>query len=251
VYKLVAVDDEEDTRDTLCNCFPWEAVGFTIVKQANSGLEALHYVQEHEVDALLCDIRMPVMSGLELCKIIHERKLGIRVVLLSAYRDFEYARQAMQYGVSRYMVKPAKYDDIVQAFTQLKDELDAAGTPASRKPHDQGEPEELLVGADDPVISGIVDYVKQHYRTATLQQVSDVVNMNASYVSVYFKKKTGIHFSDYLLKARMEKAAELLLSSHLKSFEVSETVGYANPKNFIRSFKQYYGKTPGQFKNER
>jgi AraC-like DNA-binding protein len=48
----------------------------------------------------------------------------------------------------------------------------------------------------------------------------------------------------------MEKAAELLRAGHLKSFEVSEAVGYANPKNFIRSFKQYYGTTPGQYKHE-
>jgi len=246
MYTLIAADDEEDTRETLCNCFPWESIGFTIVKQAGNGLEALQYLQDHEVDVLLCDIKMPVMSGLELCREIHERRLGTRVVLLSAYRDFEYARQAMQYGASHYMVKPAKYGDIVEVFTRLRMEMDDGGRPAG-----SAEAEEPLPGSENPVIADIAEFVKRQYRDATLQQASERVNMNASYVSVYFKKKTGIHFSDYLVKVRMEKAAELLRQGHLKSFEVSESVGYANPKNFIRSFKQYYGMTPGQYKNER
>ncbi|WP_248928374.1 response regulator transcription factor [Paenibacillus hamazuiensis] len=248
MYKLLAADDEEDTRDTLCNCFPWESIGFTVVKQAGNGLEALSYLQANPVDALLCDIRMPVMSGLELCKHIHERKMGVRVVLLSAYRDFEYAREAMTYGVSHYMLKPAKYDDIVHVFTQLKSTLDETNYSLAA----QGtEMDASLPGSADPVISNIVKCVNQDYRTVTLQQVSEMVEMNSSYVSVYFKKKTGIHFSEYILKVRMEKAAELLKHGHMKAFEVSEAVGYANPKNFIRAFKQFHGTTPGQFKNGR
>jgi len=248
MYKLLAADDEEDTRDTLCNCFPWQSVGFTVVKQVSNGLEALSYLESNPVDALLCDIRMPVMSGLELCRQIHERKMGVRVVLLSAYRDFEYAREAMSYGVTHYMLKPAKYDDIVHVFSQLKDAMDelknglAAGGTASEAP---------LQGLGDPVISSIVKCVNQEYRTITLQHVADLVEMNASYVSVYFKKKTGIHFSEYILKVRMEKAAELLKHGHMKAVEVSEAVGYANPKNFIRAFKQFHGTTPGQFKHGR
>ncbi|GAA4852971.1 hypothetical protein GCM10023310_34970 [Paenibacillus vulneris] len=248
MYKLLAADDEEDTRDTLCNCFPWESVGFTVVQQVSNGLEALSYLESNPVDALLCDIRMPVMSGLELCKQIHERRLGVRIVLLSAYRDFEYAREAMTYGVSHYMLKPAKYDDIVNVFTQLKTVLDEAKSGFEAGGMGNSE---TLSGFTDPVISSIVKSVNQDYRTITLQQASETVEMNTSYVSVYFKKKTGMHFSEYVLKVRMEKAAELLKHGHMKAFEVSEAVGYANPKNFIRAFKQYHGITPGQFKNGR
>lgn len=247
MYKLLVVDDEQDTRETLCHCFPWESVGFSIVKQLDNGLEALHYLLKHPVDVLLCDIKMPVMSGLELCQELFARKIGVRVVLLSAYRDFEYARQAMRYGVRQYMVKPAKYNDIVQVFSDLKRELDESVAAANT----EQPPDAPIPGADDPIISSMIRYVNEHYRTVTLQEVSEVVNMNASYVSALFKKKTGVNFSDYLLKVRMEKAAELLRQRRLRAYEVSELVGYVNAKNFIRSFKHYYGKTPGQYKNER
>ncbi|UUZ84127.1 response regulator [Paenibacillus sp. P26] len=247
MYRLLVADDEQDTRETLCHSFPWESVGFTIVKQVNHGLEAFQYLQDHEVDALLCDIRMPVMSGIELCRALYENKMSPRIVLLSAYREFEYARQAMQYGVRRYMVKPAAYNDIVQVFTELRQELDAAGpaVPVQTQPADDTEHT-----GEDPVIARIVSFVKEHYRTVTLQEVAELVHMNASYVSAYFKKKTGQNFSDFVLSVRMENAASLLKNSRLKAYEISERVGYVNAKNFIRSFKQYYGTTPGQYKHE-
>lgn len=248
MYKLLVVDDEHDTRDTLCNCFPWDSIGFTIVGQLGNGMEALQYLEKQHADVLLCDIKMPEMSGLELCRELAKRKIPVHIIILSAYRNFEYARQAMQYGVRDYMVKPAKYNDIVQVFSEVKKQLDETVSISNAKNSAQaGQGSE----SDDPIIATIMKFVKEHYRTATLQTVSDLVAMNASYVSAYFKKKTGVNFSDYLQKVKMEKAAELLKTNHRKAYEVSEMVGYVNAKNFIRSFKQYYGKTPGQYKNEK
>lgn len=251
MFKLLVVDDELDARDTLSHCFPWESVGFTIVKQADHGKEALDYLLEHEVHVVLCDIRMPIMNGIELARRIHERNLPVRIVLLSAYREFEYAQEAMRYGVREYIVKPAKYDDIVHVFTRLRDELERSADAApAANPAERALPH-WPDGLDDPVILRIAELVHRHLQTVTLQQAAEFVDMNASYLSTYFKKKTGVNFSDYVLKVRMEKAAELLAQNRLKAYEVSESVGYGNPKNFMRSFKQYYGMTPGQYKNER
>jgi two-component system response regulator YesN len=243
MYKLLVVDDEQDTRDTLCNCFPWDSVGFTIVAQLNNGMEALQFLQENEVDVLLCDIKMPAMTGIELSQHISNQKLAVKIVLLSAYRDFEYARLSIQYGVRHYMVKPAKYTDIVQVFTDLKTELD------ENRKNDSSAVEPVPMW-DDPVVAAIISCIRDNYRVVSLQHIAELVNMNASYVSAYFKKKTGINFSEYLQKVRMEKAADLLRNHHMKAYEISEMVGYVNAKNFIRSFKQYFGKTPGQYKNE-
>ncbi|MNQ74775.1 putative response regulatory protein [compost metagenome] len=202
----------------------------------------------------LCDIKMPVMSGIELSKEIFERKIPVRIVLLSAYRDFEYAREAMQYGARQYMVKPAKYNEIIRVFTELKQELDhnlSRNTLTVPKVSEEPVPQQPITGLDDPVTAQIIKLVNEDYRQVTLQIAADLVHMNASYLSAYFKKRTGMNFSDYVQKVRMEKAAELLKQKQLKAYEVSELVGYVNDKNFIRSFKQYYGTTPGQYKNER
>ncbi|MBN2983016.1 MULTISPECIES: response regulator transcription factor [Cohnella] len=250
MYKLLVVDDNTDTRKTLCSSFPWDQVSFEIAEQADNGQDALRYLLTHPVDAVLCDIRMPRMSGLELSKEIHQRNLPVKIVLLSAFRDFEYARQAMAYGVRQYLVKPAKYRELMDVFRELKETLD-------RERHSQDQPDAapgeshanaMLNNADDPIIRKITDYVALHYRSVKLEHAAGVVHMNPTYLSTYFKKATGMNFSEYVLAYKMEKAAELLQEPHWKMFEVSEMVGYANVKNFIRSFKDYFGKTPGQYR---
>lgn len=251
MYKLAFVDDETTTRDTLCSCFPWEKAGFEIVAQFGNGMEALKYLLQHELDGLLCDIKMPVMNGIELAREIHERKLPIQVILLSGLRDFELARQAISYGVRHYMMKPAKFQNLHDVLMHLKQELDEKkGTARESDSNVSTQVEANAPSSDHPVIQRIHHYIEAEYRNVTLEDVARFVHMNPSYVSSYFRKLTGHKFSDYVLAVRMKKAAELLREHRWKALEVSEMVGYANAKNFIRAFKQYYGKTPGQFKHE-
>lgn len=249
MYKLLVVDDNTDTRKTLCSSFPWEQVSFDIVEQADNGQEALRYILTHPVDAVLCDIRMPRMSGLELSRELHQRSLPVKVVLLSAFRDFEYAREAMSYGVRQYLVKPAKYQEMMSVFSELKEALDRERqllpAPETAAERTAGA---MLRHLDDPIICKIVDYVSTHYRTVRLEHAAGAVHMNPTYVSTYFKKATGMNFSEYVIAYKMEKAAQLLQEQQWKNFEVSEMVGYANVKNFIRAFKDHFGKTPGQYR---
>ncbi|OXM82962.1 DNA-binding response regulator [Paenibacillus rigui] len=248
MYKLAVVDDETETRNTLCSCFPWEQTGFQLTAQLNNGREALKHVLAHPIDVLLCDIKMPFMNGIELAKEIFDRKLPIRVVLLSGLRDFEHARQAISCGVRHYLVKPAKFDDLHSALLALKSELDLeAGTLDTNEP--VANAALTLYNQDDPVIHKIIAFVEADIRTATLEAAAKHVHMNPTYVSSYFRKMTGAKFSDYVHSVKMNKALVLLKDRHFKAFEVSEMVGYTNAKNFIRSFKQFYGKTPGQYRH--
>jgi two-component system, response regulator YesN len=249
MYRLAVIDDESHTRDTLCGCYPWEQAGFQITAQLSNGKEALKYLLQHETDAILCDIKMPLMNGIELAKEIYERKLPIHVILLSGLRDFELARQAMSYGVRHYLVKPAKYNDLQSVLSTLKQELDADPNRSCLATESEASGPDIQ-GIEHPVIQRILNYIEADYRTVTLEDVAQLVHMNSSYVSSFFRKITGQKFSDYVHAIRMRKAAELLQEHRWKALEVSEMVGYANAKNFIRAFKQYYGTTPGRYKHE-
>lgn len=249
MYKLAVIDDEADTRSTLCSCFPWEQAGFSIEAQLDNGEKALKYLLQHPVHAILCDIKMPRMNGIELAKEIHQRKLPVQVVLLSGLKDFELARQAISYGVRHYLVKPAKFGDLHSVLSELKLELDEAGGPSSDEPIQPDSLDGTTV-SDHPVIQRILAYAETEFATATLEDAAQMVHMNPSYVSSLFRKVTGGNFSDYVHATRMKKAAELLREHRWTAAEVSEMVGYANAKNFIRAFKHYYGKTPGQYKHE-
>ncbi|MEI7028161.1 response regulator transcription factor [Paenibacillus sp. y28] len=245
MYKLVLVDDEAEIRSGLSQYFPWGQIGFTIVGSFENGLQALEYIEAHPVDVLLCDVTMPVMTGLELARRLRENGSRIKILFLSGHKDFEYAKQALAYDVKSYIVKPTHYDELVEEFTRLKLELDKTA-PDSAGGEGGGQ-----ASFDEKIIAAIKSYVEQNYRNAGLEQAAALVRMNPDYISKYFKQKTGQNFSDYVVDIRMAKAAELLRDIRYKTFEISELVGYSYPKNFTRTFKKYYGVSPREFRSGR
>ncbi|THF77285.1 response regulator transcription factor [Cohnella fermenti] len=246
MYKLVLVDDEAEIRNGLSHYFPWHEIGFEIAAQFDNGRKALDYMLSHPFDALLCDIRMPIMTGLEVAGELYRRGIKSKIILLSGYKDFEIAKQAMSYEVRGYIVKPTKYKELFETFSQLKLELDKAGAEGG----EAGQAEEAATFSEK-VIAAIKDYVEQNYATATLEEAASRIHMNPYYVSKYFRDKTGQHFSHYLVEVKMAKAAELLKDIRFKTYEVSERVGYSQAKNFTRTFKKYYGVSPREFRNSK
>ncbi|TNJ61604.1 response regulator [Paenibacillus hemerocallicola] len=249
MYKLLLVDDEYEIRTGLCQYFPWDEIGFEIAGQAEHGKQALDFVKSHTVDVILCDIKMPVMTGIELAEELQKQKSKIKIIFFSGHRDFEYAQKALSFGVKSYVVKSTKFSELVNVFKKVKDELDqeAYATDPSGKEQAAEDAEEVQ-NFYDRVILTIKNHIKEHYQDVELDDVARLVHMHPNYVSKLFKKQTGQNFSDYLLTVRMEKAVELLKDVRYRTFDVSAIVGYSNVKNFTRRFKSYYGKSPRAFR---
>ena len=247
MYQLLIVDDEVAIRNGICNYFPWHDLGFQVAGQCENGRQALEYCLSHSVDVILCDIKMPIMDGLELAQELHQRKLGINMVLLSGYREFEFARQALKYNIKHYILKPTKYEELAEVFVKIKDELDQERSPQPGS----GEEDNHVKSAGyyDKLIATVKSYITQNYPTATLEKASELVHINPNYLCKLFKNLTGENFSDFLLKIKMKEAAALLRDISYKTYQISELVGYSNPKNFTRTFKKYYGVTPREFRN--
>lgn len=90
--------------------------------------------------------------------------------------------------------------------------------------------------ADTDIINAIKRIVNEHSANVTLESVSKEIYLNPFYISKLFKQKTGMNFTDYITEYQMKKAAHLLSDYNCKRYEISETVGYSNPKNFARTF---------------
>lgn len=242
MYKLIIVDDEKNIREGLAYCYPWDELGFEVAAVLPDGKSALDYIERCCVDAVLSDIRMPKMGGLELAEHLYQDYPSVVTVLLSGYADFEYARKAMRYGVREYILKPVKYENIVEVFKHIQESLDQArGVKKIDEP---------FAGYYDQIVDQVVEYLKENYRDASLEKAAVRVSLSPNYLSKIFKRKKGINFSEYLLDVKMEKAAELLRDVTLKTYEVAAEIGYDNPKNFSRAFKQYCGKTPREFREQ-
>lgn len=120
------VDDEEWNLEGLAQVVRWEEHGFRVECAAGNGREALRLLRSHSIDVVVTDIRMPFVDGLELIRTIAAEYSGIKTVILSGYGDFEYARQAIQYGAVGYLLKPTQQDELQALLARIKDQLDEA-----------------------------------------------------------------------------------------------------------------------------
>jgi two-component system response regulator YesN len=121
--QLLIVDDEAHVVERLATLVPWASIGVTAVHQANSAMEALEVLQEHPVDVVLTDIRMPGMNGLELSAYIRKNWTKTRCILLSGHADFEHAQEAIHLGASGYLLKPVKDDELLAAVSKVLKQL--------------------------------------------------------------------------------------------------------------------------------
>ena len=124
MYRLIVADDEALIRAGLYYRNDWNAMGFEVVAMLEDGSEVLQLLEEQRADVLLTDICMYQVSGLELANIIREKYPWMKVILLSGYREFEYAKEAIRCGVYEYLLKPIDYDKLREVFAKIKAELD-------------------------------------------------------------------------------------------------------------------------------
>lgn len=123
--QTLIVDDEKEIRDGLAS-WNWMDVGVEIVACCSHGIEALRYISSHPVDVVIADIRMPFMGGLELLEILSNEYAFIKVIILSAYDEFSYARKSLQLRADDYLLKPVSEDELKRAVTKSFSYNDAA-----------------------------------------------------------------------------------------------------------------------------
>lgn len=240
MYRLLVADDEKRLLSGLCEYYPWNELGFTIVARAENGQKALDYIHTQPVDVVLTDIEMPVMSGTRLAEILHEEYPHIKVVFLSGYADFKYAQQALRFGVKDYILKPVKTDELKRVFSKLQKELDSVNAEKS--------PDEKEEGYYKGIIKCVTHYIDTNLADASLEEAAGRVGLSPGYLSGLYRQETGMTFTEYLLKVRMEKARELLAVPGSYMYEIAEVLGYGNPKNLSRAFKSYYGYSPRDYR---
>lgn len=248
MYTLIIVDDEYEICTGLANYFPWAELGFSVSGTFDSGARAMDFLRENPVDVVLTDIRMPEISGIDLARFLFENYPHILCIFLSGYADFTYARKAIEYGVRFYIVKPTVYQELFDVFTKVRFELEknAAALPDSQDR--AAVPDAPQEGYYDKTIRKIKTYINENYAHISLDFLATHIGMNPYYLSSFFKHHTGEKFIDYVLRVKMQKAAELLQHTNLRIFEVSLMVGYKNANNFGRTFKEYFNVSPSEYR---
>ncbi len=122
-WKVVIVEDEDLLRNGLIKVIPWEKLGFTVAGEADNGKEGLELVLKLQPEVVLTDIRMAQMDGLTMAEKIHEWDPKIRIVFISGYDEFDYARRALKVGAAEYILKPIQIEQVEKILKELNDGL--------------------------------------------------------------------------------------------------------------------------------
>ena len=119
MLKTFLVEDEVVIREMIKKMIPWEQYGFELAGEAADGEMALPLILKKKPDLLITDIKMPFMDGLTLCKLVKKELPDIRIVILSGYDDFNYAKQAISIGVEDYLLKPITKNAFIERLEEI------------------------------------------------------------------------------------------------------------------------------------
>ena len=404
--KVLIADDEDRVCRLIYRLIKWDELDMEVAAIAHNGLEVLSMIEEHRPDIVITDIRMPGLDGLEMIRRAKELDGTLEFIIISGYRHFEYAQNAIRYGAGDYLLKPVKEAELYSVLERMRNQyqmrhnqitqeerykaliqnnrdrlrttfftdvvlkhsaperinslewinetyhyefsegyfqivilkvdsiafnreenleyiqkkiVDLAGKKLKALVFDKEyfleesrcmillnyRPEkemeiykafkslinELMLQNDifeslkvtaglgstekeavfDFVSEVILtsmgeavkrkqeegkrpireakNYIRLHYKDAlTLEKVSGVVDLNASYLSALFKKETGKTFLEYLTKVRMDKAKEMLKETNETISAICQEVGYSDTKYFVKCFQKYTGLKPNQYR---
>ena len=120
MLKIFLAEDEVVVRETIKRMIPWEEFGFELVGEAADGEMALPLLIRQQPDLLITDIKMPFMDGLTLARLAKKEIPGLKVVILSGYDDFNYAKQAIGIGVEDYLLKPITKNALIERLSEIR-----------------------------------------------------------------------------------------------------------------------------------
>jgi two-component system response regulator YesN len=125
LLKVLIVDDEYLVRNLLKHCIDWNEIGYEVIGEASNAHEALDMVDSFKPDVIFTDIYMPFMDGLEFGKAVFERYPNIKIVVLTGYEEFEYAKKSVKIGIADFLLKPINDDEIRKTAINLKYKIES------------------------------------------------------------------------------------------------------------------------------
>ncbi len=244
MHKLFLVEDEAIIRAGLKQLIEEVIGGYQIVGEAANGKQALEALKGTQPDLLITDIRMNEMNGIDMVGRIRDHQPDLPIIILSGYAEFEYAKQALRYGISDYLLKPVDRIELTQALDKIKRKLETSSLASETADEEEGQSGRQLIRKVKELVAERLD------QEISLQYMADQVHLNHQYLSVLFKSETGQNFSDYVTVSRMNKAKQLLKDTNLKIYEIAALSGYMSAKHFMAVFKDTVGMTPSQYRNQ-
>lgn len=261
VAKVLLVDDSDDFREFMRDVL----TDYQVIEAVN-GKDAWQKIIEVRPDVILSDVMMPVMDGIELCRMVksNEETASIPFVMLTARLAAEHRVEGLESGADDYITKPFNIDMLNLRIRNLlgwarrsfldknKEEKKDSSQPKERA-IPKGELGDFEMTASDRKFLADVDkYIKDMMGDPDTSVESMSAHLCMSRVQLYKRmvSLTGTTPSEYLRAKRIKRAEELIHSDELNISEIAYTVGFNNPRYFTKYFQEAYGLTPSQYKKK-
>lgn len=232
--KILLVDDEPRMLESLSALLEDDYMTY----KATNGLEAIDVLRKNDMDAIILDIVMPDMNGLDFLKKLREEGNKVPVIIVTGKSCLEYAEKSAHLMVSGYFCKPYDIDRIMRRLDFL---LNSAP---------QADNKTLLPNrVKHPLLVKVVEHLENNYKSPlSINHVSKKAGISSSHLSRLFKENLNLSFTQYMNRFRIEKAKELLDDKNLTINEIMNSVGFSTEQHFFKQFKRYTGTTPGRLR---
>ena len=256
--KIIIVDDEYLIRNLIRNCIDWDELEVEIIGEAANAHECLNLIDKNRPDIILTDINMPLTNGLDMTGHLLEKYPEIKVIVITGYDKFEYAKRSIRLGISDFILKPIDDEELKGAVLRLKEKIEKEKAEINEVKNiketigDLKEIMEVQESDNDKSISinQIKKYIIKNISNPdlSLKSVANHFYLNSSYLSRFFKEKTNENFGEYIIKTKMEIALKMLENPNIKAYEISKKIGFDDPNYFSNWFKKYNGQSIKDYK---
>ena len=219
MLKVIIADDEKMICLLISQLLDWNSLGIEIVGMAYTGIDAYEMIKEKRPDIIITDIRMPGYDGLELIKRLKEDEIEAEFVMISGFKQFEYAQSAMKYGVKYYLLKPIEEEKLLEIILEIKDSIQ------KKRAHDIYENKLILE------VKETRDKMKKRFLTSILsdQNMEETENVDHRKVNTEYKTSfsEGIYQAVFVkldTEREVEDSNNSIIDKIEKKMEILEEV---------------------------
>lgn len=241
--KIIIAEDEQRAQEGLSHLLSSIPGDHEVVARASNGQTALDLILRLRPDVAFTDIKMPFMDGLTLIRTVRAHNLSTEFVVISAYADFELARQSISLDVAEYILKPITRKDLELTLNRLRKRL-------SGGLHCVQQSRTLRQQYPDahPLVLRALDMIENCYAGKINQrELAESLNISPEYFSYIFSKNIGETFSAFLRSYRIRRAQELYRTGSCDRREVPFAVGFSDAKYFNQVFRKITGMSPSEY----
>ncbi|NLC97125.1 MAG: response regulator [Erysipelotrichaceae bacterium] len=251
MYKILIVEDETLLRKGLIYSMDFSELNSIVIGEASNGLEGIEQIKALKPDIVITDINMPFKSGLEMLE--ETKEFDYSAIILSGYNEFEYAKKAIEFDVSQYILKPVNHKELKEAIKKAIKNIEMKKSFNKISDNIKEISDKTLITTKSNLsyyVKSVISIIESEYMNKlVMQDIVDKLDVSATLLNSRFKNEVGITINDYLNRYRIQVAIKLLKENSMPIYKIALETGFSDYKYFNKVFNKYMGCSPSEYIN--